>query len=236
MGMLSETKKPTEAEGEWEPSSIARTAGASIQPYTMLYKFTLLNMAAFALVAAAWMQGWIEIMLNADGTRLTLVIMATFLAGLVYCASKVWRITRELQCVRNYNPSEESWAGHYMAEVSGRRSGSRAITGSAFRLRIAGWIAPVRNFANSLVLLGLIGTVLGFVIALSGVDPEAVSDVSAISSIVSTLLAGMSVALYTTLVGAILNLWLMVNYHMLAAGAQDLVVSLIALGERNARS
>lgn len=236
MSMLSDTEGPAKTTGEWKPSSIGQAAGTGLQTHAILYKFTLLNLAAFALVAAAWMQGWIETILQADGTRLTLVIVATFLAGLTYCAFKVWRITRELNCVRNYDPCEESWAAHYLAEVSGRRSGSRAITGSAFRLRITGWIAPVRHFANSLVLLGLIGTVLGFVIALSGVDPEAVSDVSAISSIVSTLLAGMSVALYTTLVGAILNLWLMVNYHMLAAAALDLMISLVALGEKNARS
>lgn len=235
MSALGDTEETATREGDWKPSSIGSTA-AGLQTHAILYKFVLLNLAAFALVAAAWMQGWIDMILEADATRLTLVIVATFLAGLTYCALKVWRITRELDCVRNFDPQEESWASQYLAEVAGRRSGSRAITGSAFRLRIAGWIAPVRHFANSLVLLGLIGTVLGFVIALSGVDPEAVSDVSAISTIVSTLLAGMSVALYTTLVGAILNLWLMINYHMLTAGAQDLMISLVALGERNARS
>lgn len=89
--------------------------------------------------------------------------------------------------------------------------------------------------ANSLVLLGLIGTVLGFVIALSGVDPQAAGDVRAITPMVSDLISGMSVALYTTLVGAVLNLWLMVNYRILAGGATKLATSLIALGEANAR-
>ena len=56
-----------------------------------------------------------------------------------------------------------------------------------------------------------------------------------LSPMVTELLAGMSVALYTTLVGAVLHLWLMVNYHLLAGGAARLVVALIGLGEANAR-
>ncbi len=76
---------------------------------------------------------------------------------------------------------------------------------------------------------------LGFVIALSGVNPEAAGDVRAIAPMVTALISGMSVALYTTLIGAVLNLWLMVNYHMLAGGAAKLATDLIALGEANAR-
>ena len=92
----------------------------------------------------------------------------------------------------------------------------------------------MRQVAASLVLLGLIGTVLGFVIALSGVNPETAGDVRAIAPMVTALISGMSVALYTTLVGAVLHLWLMVNYRFLAGGAVKLATSLVSLGEANA--
>jgi hypothetical protein len=42
----------------------------------------------------------------------------------------------------------------------------------------------------------------------------------------------MSVALYTTLVGAILNIWLMVNYRLLESGTARLLASMVELGER----
>ncbi len=201
----------------------------------LVLKFALINMVAFALLAAAWMQNWIGIVFASDQTGLTLVIAATFVVGLALCGHKVWRVSRELNCVRTRRPCANSWATLYLAQVSDRTAGSRAISGSALRVKIDGWTAPVRNFANALVLLGLIGTVVGFVIALSGVDNDAVSDVTAISPMVSSLLAGMSVALYTTLVGSVLNLWLMVNHHLLSAGAQELFLGLVALGEKNAR-
>jgi hypothetical protein len=86
------------------------------------------------------------------------------------------------------------------------------------------------------VLLGLIGTVVGFIIALSGVRPEVVSDVGAIGPMVSTLISGMSVALYTTLVGSLLNVWLMINVRLLEGGTVKLLTTTVELGERHARS
>ncbi len=56
--------------------------------------------------------------------------------------------------------------------------------------------------------LGLIGTVLGFIIALSGVDPEQAQNLDATKAMVAALIVGMGTALYTTLVGALANLWL----------------------------
>ena len=49
---------------------------------------------------------------------------------------------------------------------------------------------------------------------------------------VSTLIDGMSVALYTTLVGAVLNVWLMVNYRLVDSGTVPLVTTIVELGER----
>ena len=210
--------------------------GASAeQRHLLLLRFAVFNLAAFALLGAAYVQGWIGIVVRSDGTGLTLAIFAVFLGGLAVCAGKIWAISRELNCVRSFDPCRRSRATDYLAEVGGRGAGSRAITGSALRLRVLNRVTVVRYVANSLVLLGLIGTVLGFIIALSGVDPNVATDVGAIASMVTDLIRGMSVALYTTLVGAVLNLWLMVNFHILAGGALKLVTDLVALGEANAR-
>jgi biopolymer transport protein ExbB/TolQ len=91
--------------------------------------------------------------------------------------------------------------------------------------------AIVRHIAGTLVILGLIGTVVGFIISLSGVNPEGVADAKSISPMISKLILGMSVALYTTLVGAILNVWLMVCYHVLVSGTMRLVTAIVERGE-----
>ena len=45
------------------------------------------------------------------------------------------------------------------------------------------------------------------------------------------LIEGMSVALYTTLVGSILSVWLGLIYQMLATGTSNLVSRIIELSE-----
>jgi hypothetical protein len=56
------------------------------------------------------------------------------------------------------------------------------------------------------------------------------SDVNAISGMVGSLIEGMGIALYTTLVGSVLNLWLAANYQLLATGTANLAAALIDAG------
>ena len=112
-------------------------------------------------------------------------------------------------------------------------SDSRAIAASALKLRFTTRISVIRQIGNGLVMLGLIGTVLGFIVALSGVDPTKAADVAQISPMVSTLIEGMSIALYTTLVGSVLSLWMTVNYQILMSGTVNLLTGIVALGERH---
>jgi predicted metal-binding membrane protein len=60
--------------------------------------------------------------------------------------------------------------------------------------------------------------------------------VASIAPMVTKLIEGMSVALYTTLVGGVLNIWLSINYNMLCTGTVNLITEITALGERHAGS
>ncbi|HSS63334.1 MAG TPA: MotA/TolQ/ExbB proton channel family protein [Gammaproteobacteria bacterium] len=201
--------------------------------YLLLLRFSLLNLVAFALLGAAYAQGLVDKVITADRTHLAVVIFFVFLAGLAICAWKVWQTSRELNDVRSFNPDAPSV--RYIAPLLDRDAESRANLTGALRMKLSHRISVVRNIANSLVLLGLIGTVLGFIIALSGVDPENASEVSSIAPMVSTLIDGMSTALYTTLVGAVLNVWLMANHQLLAGGTVKLISGLVVLAETHAR-
>jgi predicted lipid-binding transport protein (Tim44 family) len=61
-----------------------------------------------------------------------------------------------------------------------------------------------------------------------------VTDAAAIGPMVATLLHGMAMALFKTLVGSVLNVWLMVDYRLLEGGAVHLLTRAIEEGERNA--
>ena len=143
-------------------------------PSTFL-RVAAVNLAGLGLLFMAWISGAIQEVYVADGSRLSIVIAAVFVAGLVICLRAAWR--------------QES-------------------------------ASPVRFIANSLVVLGLIGTVVGFIRALDGVNPSAAGDAAQTTAMVSALVAGMGVALYTTLVGSVLGLWLLMN-HWLIEGWRD---------------
>ena len=204
----------------------------SLYRYLLALRFGTINLVAFALVGAAWVQGWLTSVIVTDTTHLVAAITGVFIVGLAMCARTALQLSDELNQVRARHPRPTSRVAAYLASIASRDGQSRALLASTLKLKLASRLTPVRHLANSLVILGLIGTVVGFIIALSGVDPETAADVSSIGPMVSTLIEGMSVALYTTLVGAVLNVWLMLNYRLIESGTVRLLTAIVERGER----
>lgn len=225
---------PIEGDRDEAVLAIRQTVSAA-RSHLLALRFALLNVAAFALLGATWAQGWVGTILSADDTGLSLGIFSVFLAGLGICAHRILRVSVELEQARARRPDPASRAASYLAHVADRDSGSRAIAASQLKLILSNRISIVLHIANSLVLLGLVGTVVGFIIALSGVEPQSAGNVDSIAPMVAELIHGMSVALYTTLVGAVLHLWLKVNYLILSGGTVRLLDRLVARGEAHAR-
>lgn len=218
----------------WIMSKV-RNGAADRRRSLLVLRFALLNLLGFALLAVAHSFGLIETIWAADKTRFSAGIFFVFLAGLAFCARRIWETSRDLDQLRSFDPLVQSRAADYLTLIRGAEGDSRALIASSQRLKLTQRISLVRQIANSLVLLGLIGTVIGFVIALSGVDPEEAANVKAIAPMVSTMIEGMSTALYTTLVGSVLNLWMLANYQLLATGTVKLITGLVEFGELHAR-
>ena len=204
--------------------------------YLLVVRFALFNVVALAALFAAYMEGWLDGMLEGATFLMTFGIFVVFLFGLIVCGSKIWRTSEELNDLKTGMPAPESRAGKYLKELELHDGESRSIKSQMVRLKLSNRIAIVRHTANSLVFLGLVGTVIGFIVALSGVDPQTISSAKAVGPMVASLIQGMSIALYTTLVGAVLYLWLIVNHRMLASGTVNLINAIIELGEARVRT
>lgn len=203
-----------------------------IHRHLLVLRFALLNIVALGLLVAIYLQGWLDDALQGYTAWLTLGICAVFVFGLLLCTRRIWRTNYELNAVRQGTPPEPSHAGQYLANVSGRSAEARTICANLLRNRLGTQIVVVRQVADSLVFLGLVGTVIGFIVALSGVDPQTSTDVESVANMVGALIAGMSIALYTTLVGAVLHVWLMTNHRLLATGTSNLFNGIVELGEQ----
>lgn len=62
-----------------------------------------------------------------------------------------------------------------------------------------------------LVTLGLIGNLIGFVLAMHGIDTGALGTAEGVQKVAANLLAGMGVAFCSSLVGAVASIWISVN-------------------------
>ena len=202
--------------------------------YLLVVRFALINLVAAALLVATYMQGWLDGVFAERLREMSGAIFLVFLYGLAVCGVRVWRHSVELNQLKAGVPDPESRAGLYLSQATGASPESRSLQAGVLRLKLTNRIVVVRHIANALVFLGLIGTVIGFIIALSGIDPESASSAENVAAMVTTLIGGMSVALYTTLIGAVLYIWLIVGYRILVTGTVDLIATTIELGETRA--
>jgi len=199
--------------------------------YLLLFRFGIINLVAFALIGAAWAQGFIAKVINADVTNMVILICLVFLVGLFLAGHRLLKVSKQLNAAYNFDINQSSRASDFIKLTKGKNAASRNNIAQAMRLKLFSRIVYIKYIANSLTILGLIGTVLGFIIALSGVDPDVAANPSAISPMVAQLIEGMSVALYTTLVGSILSVWLGLVYQMLTTGTSNLISKIIELSE-----
>lgn len=200
--------------------------------YLLLVRFALVNIVATALLIAAWLQGWLDgIIADRMNFFLCGIIFAVFVYGLAICALRVWQTSAALNDIESGGETARAIAVRYMYAEKPGRGPNLAERIEMMRLKLGHAAQMVRQIANMLVFLGLVGTVIGFIIALSGVRPDAVSSPDSVAPMVATLIQGMSVALYTTLVGAVLNIWLIVSHRILATGTVNLMSEIVALGE-----
>lgn len=199
--------------------------------YLLLLRYIILNIAALAILFYIWLEGWISILIEQDVTGISLMIAGVFVVGWIICSFKVIRCSTELNAIMEpdkFGPSRAQW---YLDLIGKTQNDSRSSIAECLRSRLYSRISFIRAISNNLIILGLIGTVIGFIISLSGVDAERVADIASVAPMVSTLIQGMSVALYTTLVGAVTHVWLSMCYHVLATGTVNLVNAIIERSE-----
>ncbi|MCY4050631.1 MAG: MotA/TolQ/ExbB proton channel family protein [Gammaproteobacteria bacterium] len=197
------------------------------RPNLLLLRFAVLNILALSLVIVGAMEGWIHRIIEADVTRISILIAVLFIIGWSICTYHIHRCTGEMKRLSASKSKSTEIYQIYFVALENTSADARMTISECLRSRLYSRISIVRLIANNLVIFGLIGTVIGFVIALSGVDANKVADAASIGPMITTLIQGMSVALYTTLVGAILHVWLIMCYQILAVGTVSLVNAII---------
>ena len=143
------------------------------------------------LAATAYMigKGGIVTLWNNDSTKLSFLLLFLFLQMSLWCGYKTWRLSVFI----DRNGTEK-----YLVE-------------KIEHLIEVGW------FASDLCLsIGMVGTVVGFIMMMSGFSSIDVSNMRTVEEMIKGLGSGMSTALYTTLVGLVCSSLLKVQYFNLS--------------------
>ena len=74
----------------------------------------------------------------------------------------------------------------------------------------------VRWIGNTLVFLGMVGTVLGLIMTVSNLSVDNAQNFEGFKAIITAIYIGAGIALYTNLLACIGYLWLGTNAHLLA--------------------
>ena len=201
--------------------------------FLLMLRFSLINIIGFIFLFVTYSQGYINKAIDADITNVILLIFVLFILGFLISSVRAFWISKQLNYAEAKSQNKNSIAYQYHINIKGLNASSRNNLASSVRIKLAGKINFIKFIANTLVILGLIGTVIGFIIALSGVEAGVSSNPEEISKMITTLIQGMSVALYTTLAGSICSVWLNICYHILSSGANKLLSKIIEVGEIN---
>ncbi len=202
--------------------------------YGWLLMIGLMVYGAFLL----WDFGLFKQLISKDVTYLSSVILILFVLACAYLGFAAWRLSRQMQySATDYMPGNhgKSLAQEHLKLLRWQRQ--QGINESETLLarlvekihkgHASGWF-----LSDFLMRLGLIGTVIGFVMMLGTVFQLKENDVDALQQLLGTMGSGMQVALYTTLAGLGSAMLLSIQCQWLDRCADNLVSRILELGIR----
>lgn len=186
-----------------------------------------------------WNFKLLQHLMSKDITYLSSIILVLFFAITAYLGLAAWRLSKqrgyvhEIQQQKEHKIISESWVHEHLQLLQRSREQASNETESLLARLIervhrghsSGWF-----LSDILMRLGLIGTVIGFVLMLSAVYELKQSDVKALQQLLATMGSGMQVALYTTLTGLGTALLVSIQCQWLDRCADSLVSQVISMG------
>lgn len=197
-------------------------------PHFILLSWLWLAGLLLFLVLLAWDTGLLPSVLATDQTRISvLLLLITALASL-HCGYRSFRLSRMastlLSWQRGEPTSDKNPLGVYLPLMTRAGGDNLSLNGELlaehFHYQHAfGWYA-----AGALIKLGLLGTVVGFILMLTSIGSLDSLDIDQVQQLMQRMTQGMMVALNTTLLGLIGSLILGMQYLFLDHCADQLLM------------
>lgn len=230
------------------------------QPHYALFLRWLILAGLIAFGAwVAWDMSILQRLLLADKTRIGMLITFIFVFGSIHCAARSWFLSQQQEALESIvrlaahgppriregrlwfdaQPLSPSLAESYLAGAIAKRDITLANSPASDQQLLAQVMAEQARgqheagwfVASSLVKLGLLGTVIGFLLMLAPVTTLESFDQSQVQNLLKQMTVGMAVALNTTLLGLVGTLLLGMQYLLIDRAADRLVAQTVHFTE-----
>ena len=213
--------------------------------------FTGLSVFAVFLL---WRYGLIHLMVASDRTYISSLIAVLYLITCGHCFWRTRAIAREGEVVRGCRAVLSAPDGaralgadarglpgglvadhirslvtKASAQATGRIDQTLLLRSLADRLRGSNGFGAF--VSDTLMKLGLLGTIIGFIIMLAPIATLDAADKAAMKTSMGLMSDGMAVAMYTTLAGLIGSILVRIQYYMLDAATQRVFSDAVMLTE-----
>jgi hypothetical protein len=227
-----------------------REPSAAPSDYAPLLRWLVFTgFTAFAALLL-WRYGLFRLMAQSDRTYISSIICALYVGASLHCLYRTYIVSREGERERRAeaalaNPEiifaerapAEGLAGEHIRDLAekARAQGARRLDQTLLLRGLADRMRGSNGFghfaADSLMKLGLLGTIIGFIIMLAPIAGLDVSDKSVLKSSMGVMSDGMAVAMYTTLAGLVGSILLKLQYYMLDSATSGLFSRVVRLTE-----
>jgi hypothetical protein len=244
-------------EGAFGMSAIAlladRARASSTADAAPLLRWMIFTGACAFAAILLWHYGLIHLMVVSDRTYISSVIGVLYIGASLHCLWRTIAISREDDAGRRTAAKIEAGEVNFTAasadalpngivaehirdlarkaqtQGAGRVDQTLLLRALADRLRGSNGFGAFAS--DTLMKLGLLGTIIGFIIMLAPIAGLDAADHTLLKSSMGVMGDGMAVAMYTTLAGLVGSILLKVQYYMLDAATARVFSHAVRLTE-----
>ncbi|MGR8921371.1 MAG: MotA/TolQ/ExbB proton channel family protein [Gammaproteobacteria bacterium] len=232
--------------------------------WIFLVWLTITGLSVFGAIVC-WHEGLIDLLVASDRSHISLVIGMLYVIGSAHCARRARVLSLEGDAVRalarhigdrvvdvrsnggaavdvdGHAVDVHSIMGEHLAALVRRGHGDANQDNEQSTL-VDTLVAETKGshdlgwfMVDVLLKLGLLGTIVGFILMLGSVADTASLDVNTMQKVLKQMSNGMGTALYTTLAGLAGSMALGLQYLLLEKGADDLIERILRLSDSRVR-
>lgn len=171
---------------------------------TLLFRWIVVNAFLVAAFVVAFYHNVLDRFL-VDQTYITHIIIGVFILTLAMMLKTV------IQLHRGWTGLDERHLEYQEAVLNGRDVEKRELLTET----LTGFVDGYKLMGNIFVSMGLLGTVVGILLAFEQIDPSLIADPGTAQELIVILLAGLVTAFNTTLAGLVATIWNTINLYLI---------------------